>query len=264
MRYILIAGPGRSGSTLLYTLIKCTDGVNRLGEIKELELYKRGFKSINRNADIIDISNRAFGEKQKVKEFIEKIFFYDSRANVKIIYLFRDSAKRAISIYNFRKSRGYWETYLPKSFAFKQIAKDFLKPENIVVDLRVNTYVVDFDFLIKCETQRYILSQILEVSGEADSIERKINESVKARSAFLSSVGKLMAISLRRVGAGMLLQKIKDTKIVNQIFFKVKPASSRIDIPSNVEMKARKNDKNMLHDLKSNYVLIAPGIYLHK
>ena len=224
--YMLVVGPGRSGSDFLYENLKGHPDLV-FPEIKEGYYYKSPEKlaklldemNLVGQKTLVDISNLAYND-DGLASGVESL--KSQGYKVLLVVLLRDHRDRAISMMRFRKSRGEFSALFGSGRLEARVVRDQLRPERLedIYDLEVDVLVVYFDVLIKnAESAFGALHAICKVANVEYVESGFLNESVKARFLLLSVVGKIVSRGLRKLGFRRTLQRLKDTDLVKRVFF---------------------------------------------
>ena len=233
--YLLVVGPGRSGSTYLYEILASHDGFEA-PEIKEGYYYRsfRRFRKALRQARaaassaiLVDVANLAYRDRS-LAAGIETLGHRGYR--VLLVVLLRDHRARAVSMMAYRRSRGELSAILGARALERSVIRDSLTPGDLsrIHGLPVDVLSVDFTALTR-STDRFleVLAELCGTAGFEDARVRPVNESVRARSLLLSAAGKLTAVAMRGAGLRGLLQRLKDSPRLKRAF--LVPLSPRRD-----------------------------------
>ena len=222
--YLLAVGPGRSGSTFLYENMKRHPAFD-CREIKEGYYYRtpRRFEKIRRQMDeemiLADFSNLAYCDPRLVRGVCA---LRNRGYRILVVVLLRAHGDRAVSMIRFRKSRGEFSALFGARHLEEGVVRDRLTPVRLsdIFQLDVDVLTVHFAALIG--NPMALLNRLSDICGAAefDRVElQKVNESVRARNPLLSAFGKLVARTLRGARCRRLLQWLKNSHFVNQLFF---------------------------------------------
>ncbi len=232
--YLLVIGPGRSGSTFLYENLKHHPGFAFL-ESKEAYYYRspKQFKRVwsQRNAGnkaiVADIANLAYKD-PLLSTGVEAL--KRSGHRLLLVVLFRRHRARAASMLRFRKSRGYWQAWISPRLLEDAVVRDRLQPEQLVNIYRLDVDVLTISFSTLTKHTATALDVLTSLCGTTPCLQTErhiVNESVSARNVLLSALGKLMAVALRKLGRRGLLQRLKDSDFVQGVFFVPLPDKRR-------------------------------------
>ena len=219
--YLLVVGPGRSGSTFLYRLLN-GHGAFESPAIKEAYYYRsprrfeRALRRIRATAPaaiLLDVANLAWRDPWLLAGVGE----LRRRAHrVLLVVLLREHRARAVSVMAFRRSRG------ARAALERDVVRDSLTPEDLARLYGMGVDVVTIDFRALVGRTGAVLDVLADLCG-VPRIEHvppgPVNAAVRARSRWLSAAGKLAAVVLRGTGCRRLLQRLKDSPRVMGIFF---------------------------------------------
>lgn len=221
--YLLVVGPGRSGSALLHENLKRHPDFC-FPEIKEGYYYRSPsrFDKARRQADgriLTDIANLAYGDRTLSKG-IKALQAQGWR--ILLLALLREHRARAASMARFRKSRGELSALLGAKKLEQAVMRDQLTPAQLsdLYGLGADTLTVCFPALT--QNTAAFLARLAALCGAApfeQTQSRVVNPSTQARHPLLSAIGKLSALALRRAGRRALLQRLKDSKQAQRLFF---------------------------------------------
>lgn len=222
--YVLVVGPGRSGSEFLYENLRRHPRM-RFPEIKEgyyyrsLRDYRRARGRLGAGIMLADIANLAYKD-GGLPDGVRALQGAGER--VLLVVLLRDHRERAASMMRFRRSRGERTALLGARRLEAAVVADRLTADDLA-----RIYGIDADAL----TLRFealtgdpegalaaVYSQCgIEMGGAP--VARAVNESERARFMPLAALGKATALLLRRLGCRRLLQRVKDSAGVRRLFF---------------------------------------------
>ena len=227
--YLLLAGPGRSGSTFLYQILN-GHATFAAPVIKEGYLYRsparfeRAMRRLRRAAQpptiLLDAANLAWCD-PRLAGGLEAL---RSRGYATlVVLLLRDHRERAVSMMTFRRSRGEWTAFLGRRVLERAVVRDSLTASDLSRFFGLGADVLTIGFsALTADTARVldVLADLCGVAKFKNTRYRRVNESVGARNLLLSASGKLAAVALRRAGCLGLLQRLKDSARVQRIFFR--------------------------------------------
>ena len=224
--YLLVVGPGRSGTDFLFDQLRRHPEI-AFPDIKEGHYYRslrrlrRARSRIGGGQTLGDISNQAYRD-PKLSDRIRAL----ELAGVKtlVVVVLRDHVARAESMMLFRRSRGEPSTWLGRRFLEKRVVRDRLTASQLAAlyDGGADVMAVDFDRLTRRagETLNALAARCgLESFGDVGQSAPR-NVARRARWLPLSALGKLAAVTLRRVGAERSLQRLKESPRVERLFFR--------------------------------------------
>ena len=221
--YLLVVGPGRSGSALLHENLKRHPDFC-FPELKEGYYYRSPsrFDKARRHAAgriLTDIANLAYGDRALSKG-VKALQAQGWR--ILLLALLREHRARAVSMARFRKSRGELSALLGARKLEQAVMRDRLTPAQLseLYGLGADTLTVCFPALT--QNTAAFLARLATLCGAApfeQAQSRIVNPSTQARHPLLSAIGKLSALALRRAGRRVLLQRLKDSKRAQRLFF---------------------------------------------
>ena len=238
--YLLVVGPGRSGSTFLYRLLKRhPDFV--FPEIKEGYYYRspRVFERLYRRTVagsgrvLVDIANLAYRDPRRLTRGVGALRRNGTR--ILLIVLLRDYRDRALSMIRFARSRGRPVVWLGPRMLERRIVQERLTPAALRGLLRLDADLLCIDFDALTRDTPACLEALAALCGSApfsDSEARAVNESVGRRNLVLATAATLVRGLLRRLGFRRTLQSLKDSASLQQLLFvplqeRRRPALSR-------------------------------------
>ena len=247
--YLLVAGPGRSGSDLLYERLR-SHADFAFTEIKEGYYYRsparfeKALRRANRNGKRIlaDVANLGYQD-PALGPGVRRLAGAGRR--VLLVVLLRAHRDRAVSMMRFRKSRGEFSALFGARRLERAVARDRLTPEALHEIYGLGADVLTLHFSALTENTLGSLSALADLCGAApfpESAPAVVNESVRARNAPLAAGGKAVAVALRRLGLRRLLQRAKDSRSVRRFFFA--PATGERGVPRLSEETARSLDES--------------------
>lgn len=224
--YLLVVGPGRSGSELLYENLRRHPAF-AFPEIKEGYYYRsrRAFAAARRRLDggrariLADIANLAYRD-PALAPGVAALRAGGCRAL--LVLLLRDHRERVASMIRFRRSRGEITAILGARRLGRAVLRDSLTPEDLAALYRIDADVLAIGFPALTGDTAGVLETLTALCGvppPARVVRRAVNESVAARHPLLSACGKAAAVALRRVGRRRLLQRLKDNPRLRRLFF---------------------------------------------
>ena len=222
--YLLVVGPGRSGSTFLYENLKRHPAFD-CREIKDGYNYRtpRRFEKIRQKMGkemiLTDLPNLAYCDPLLVRGVRA---LRNNGYRILIVALLREHCARAVSMIRFRKSRGEFSALFGARHLEEAVVRDRLTPAHLsdIFQLDVDVLTVYFNALTQNPTA--FLNSVSNICGASvfDRVAlQKVNESVRARNLLFSACGKLIARTLRGARCRRLLQRLKNSDFVNQLFF---------------------------------------------
>lgn len=229
--YLLVAGPGRSGSTFLLRILAAQRGFETL-DVRDGCYYRsrrrfdralRRARAADRRAVLVDVANA-----WRDPGLADGIGALASRGRrVLIVVLLRDPRDRAVSSMRFRRSRGEPAALLGARALERAVIRDSLTPERLgrIHRLPADVLTVGFSALTG-DTDRFldVLAGLCGTARFERAPRHRVNESVDARHLLLSAAGKLAAVVLRRAGFPALLERLKASPRVQRFFFRPRAA----------------------------------------
>ena len=238
--YLLVVGPGRSGSDFLYRILLTHPDLAR-PEIKEGYCYRsasgrrRAQEWMRRNPDRIlpDIANLAYKD-AALRPGLARLL--DDGCRILLVVLLREHRARAVSMMRFRRSRGEFAALGGRRRLEKSVLQDRLTPDRLQAIYGAGADVLTIGFPALTANTDAVLDALASVCGiarfpgggqfdpDSDSQyphgQYPRNAAMAARSPYLSAGGKLAAAALRRLGLRRTLQNLKDSQRVNRIFLR--------------------------------------------
>ncbi len=224
--YLLVVGPGRSGSEFLYENLKSHPQF-AFPEIKEGYYYRslRAFvRARARLADatpqiLADIANLGYCD-AALGSGIQTLQRAGYR--VLVVVLLRDHAARAVSMMRFRRSRGEFSAWRGRGRLEAAVVADRLTPQHLqsLFGLQVDVLTCHFSALVGA-TPVFLqyLATLCGTTAIPCLAQKRVNRSVQARSLPLAALGKLTAMALRAGGFRRLLQTMKNNPMLARLFF---------------------------------------------
>ncbi|MXY56877.1 MAG: hypothetical protein F4Y41_10855 [Gammaproteobacteria bacterium] len=222
--YLLVVGPGRSGSDFLYRILRAHPDY-AFPDIKE-GAYYRSVRAYERaqakvaGGILCDIANDAYHD-PKLTSGVQAL--QHQGVSILMMVLLRNHRDRALSAMRFRKSRGRPSALRGARHLEDAVVQDRLTPGMLedIFGLRVDVLTVDFTTLV--EDTASVLAKLASLcdTGPFDTVATDpVNASTQARFVWLSTLGWLSAVALRRLGLTRMLQRIKDSPAIGRVFFK--------------------------------------------
>ena len=221
--YLLVAGPGRSGSTYLF------EGLAARGDfvapaIKEGAYYaapgrlRRARARLPAGAVLLDAANTAWRDPRLAA--VGRV----PGCRALLVVLLRGHVARARSVKAFRASRGDWRALLGDAALERAVVRDSLAPRDLarLFGLGVDVLCVDFAALVRDPVA--VLDRIAGLCGLPPGTRAPppgaVNAAVAARSRALAAAGRSVARALRALGRRRLLRRIKASARVRRLFFR--------------------------------------------
>ena len=233
--YLLVVGPGRSGSTYLHRLLKAHPSF-AAPRIKEGHYYRstRRFDRALRGprgsgAILFDIANTAWADPRLAS--VADLCCRGHR--ILLVVLLRRHRERAVSVMTYKRSRvlpavfagpgGLERAALDESLSAEALARIFT--------LGADVLTVGFDTLVgNPGAVLAALSRLCATPPFAPPGTKPVNASVSARHPLLGATARLAAKVLRTAGAHRLLQALKDDTRIVRLFFRPVRPEERVDL----------------------------------
>ena len=219
-------GPGRSGTDFLYDRLRCHPQI-AFPEIKEGEYYRsfrrlrRAMRRIGPGMVLADISNRAYRDTTLARR-IDALM--EAGVRTLVVVIIRDHVERAQSMMLFRASRGEPSAWLGRQVLERSVVRDRLKADQVSAIYETGADVLAMDFRLLVGQTEETLESLATRCGigsfPAPAEPARTNSSASAHWMPLSALGKLAAVTLRKVGARRTLQHLKESPEVQRLFFK--------------------------------------------
>ena len=267
--YLLIAGPGRSGTELLYLNMSRHPDL-RFPEAKEGGYYRRPARipRASGGAGILtDISNLAYND-AALAEGVSAARRMGRR--ILIVITLREHRDRAVSMIRFRKSRGEFSAWFGDARLERSVIRDRLTRADLeaIYDLEADILAIRFDSLI--ENPKRALNAIAGLCGVPPFGEVEgglVNESLRPRFFPLSAAAKLMALTMRRIGLRRPLQRIKDSDIPRKVLFAPITESEKRETAILQESSARllaRSYKECMEMIERRSERVAEGVFVRR
>ncbi len=271
--YLLVVGPGRSGSEFLYRLLRSHPSF-AFPEIKERYYYRspRAFRRERKRLDeagqgriLCDVANLAYAD-AKLSRAVDAL--REEGFEILLVTLLRDHRERAISMMQFRKSRAEFPALLGARRLEAAVVRDRLTPERLADIFRTNADVLTLSFstlIGETDAVTDVLSSLCGTPKFDHTPRQAVNQSIGARSLWLSAFGHWCASTLRHLGFRRLLQRIKESETVNKAFF--------VPLPDDAEKPRLSEESSKMLDasaaacytiVESSSRQVREGIYLRR
>ena len=241
--YLLVVGPGRSGTDFLYQNLKGHPQF-AFPEIKEAGYYRspRRFRKDYRRLRNGGPPGPAAGGDARILADISNLAYQDRSlgarvarlkslgVRVLVVVVLREHCDRARSMYRYRKSRGHLSAWLGAGRLERAVVRDRLTPEQMEEIYRAGVDVLCLEFaalMRRPEAAFRRLEGLCGVAGFGPLATEVTNPSVRGRSLPLSAAAHAGAGLLRRVGLRRLLQRLKDSRRIDHLFFVAMPDDER-------------------------------------
>ena len=264
--YLLIAGPGRSGSTYLF------EGLAARGDfvapaIKEGAYYRsprrlrRAVGRLPAGAVLLDGANAAWRDPRLAG------LAGAGRAGYRVllVLLVRGHVDWARSMKAFRASRGDWLGWLGGAALERGVVRDSPGPADAARLLALGVDVLCVEFAALVRDPAAVLDRIAGLCGRPPAglapPPAAANPGVAARNQAAAALGKSAAVALRALGWRRLLRRLKASGRLRRAFFRpldgppapLSPASER-------ELLRRERDWRAV--LEAGTVAVADGLRL--
>jgi len=224
--YLLVVGPGRSGSEFLYRILKSHTAF-AFPEIKEGMYYRspKAFKRVWQELQgeqrklLCDIENSAYRDPAL---FPGAAVLRERGVKALLMVLIRDHQDRALSMMKFRKSRGQPSALFGDRRLEQSVVRDRLTPKRLWDIFRIEADILTIYFPALTQDTAAVLD-VLAALCQTSKFELvpqgAVNEAVSPRWIWFSAFGWLCGRALRRLGFKQLVQRIKDSQFVMNLFF---------------------------------------------
>ena len=209
--YLLIAGPGRSGSTYLF------EGLAARGDfvapaIKEGAYYRvpgrlrRAVARLPAGAVLLDGANAAWRDPRLAA--VTRLHGRDCR-----VLLVRGQVEWARSMKAFRASRGEGLGWRGEAALERRVVGNSLSPADVTRPLGLGVDVLRVEFAALVRDPAAVLDRIAGLCGRPPGglcpPDTAVNPSVAAQSRAMAAAGKCVAVALRALGWLLLLRRLK-------------------------------------------------------
>lgn len=224
--YLLVVGPGRSGSDYLYRILRdhpdyAFPAIKEGAYYRSARAYRRASAPAKRTGKILcDISNDAYLDPGLLPGIRA---LQDEGVSVLLMVLLRNHRDRALSSIRFRRSRGRPSALFGARRLEAAVVRDRLSPEILeaIFSLDVDILTVDFSALVSnAETVLAKLASLCGTGPFETVATDPVNVSTRARFVWLSTLGWFCAVALRSLGLTRLLQRLKDSSSIGRVFFR--------------------------------------------
>ena len=265
--YLLVAGPGRSGSTWLYRALDAHPAfappVAKEGfRYRSVRRFERALRLAG-GSILLDAANLAWQDPA-----LENIAALRDRGHrIVVVVLLRRHTDRAVSVIGFRRSRVLPALFSGPRELERAAVRDSLTPAALerIHALGVDVLTVSFEAL--SERPGTVLGIIARIAGASPFLSpppAPANPSVRARRPALAAAGKLVAVLLRAAGALRLLQRLKDDPGVMDFFFRPAREADRIRLGPDAEACLVRRYRDCLAALEASCEPLAQGVWLHR
>ena len=266
--YVLVVGPGRSGSEFLYENLRRHP---RMGfpEIKEgyyyrsLRAYRRARGRLGKGVMLADIANLAYND-ARMPDGVRALQGAGER--VLLVVLLREHRGRAASMMRFRRSRGERTALLGARRLEAAVVGDRLTADDLarIYAIDADALTLRFDALTgdPAGALTALYSQCGIEMGDGEPVASVVNESERARFVPLAALGKAGALLLRRLGCRRLLQRVKDSAGVRRLFFAPGASDARLSAAAAATLAAAYAE--CVVAVESGGERVGEGVYLRR
>ena len=269
--YLLVVGPGRSGSDFLYRILSAHPDYD-FPEIKEgayyrsARAYRRGRNKVRQPARLLcDISNEAYRDRQLLPGIKD---LQAAGVSILVVVLLRDHRDRAVSMMRYRKSRGEPAALLGARHLESATVRDRLTGETLTALFALNVDILTIGFPALVGDTARVLQALAKLCGTVDFAAvnpEPVNESVHARFMWLSSIGWVSGVVLRKLGLTRTLQRIKDQPLVQRFFFDpLASTGDNIHLAAGSTETLGKANHECWAIVRANSAAIGRGIYYRR
>lgn len=240
--YLLVVGPGRSGTDFLYQNLRrhpqfAFPEIKEAGYYRSPRRFRKNFRSLRNGAHpdapagdariLTDISNLAYQD----RSLCARISRLKTRGvRILVVVVVREHCERAQSMFRYRKSRGHLSAWLGAGRLERTVVRDRLTPQHLEEIYRAGVDVLCLEFpalMQRPEAAFRHLGRLCGVQGFAPTENEAVNPSVRGRSLALSATAHAGAALLRAMGFRRLLQRLKDSRHIDRLFFVAMPEDER-------------------------------------
>ena len=264
---LLVAGPGRSGSTWLYRALNAHPAFHApaVKEGRHYRSVRRFGRALGKAGGriLLDAPNLAWMD----PALGNLAALRDRGHRILVVVLLRRHADRAASVIAFRRSRVLPALFPGPGGLEKAAVQDSLAPADLerIHALGVDVLTVSFEALSR--TPAAVLGAIADIAGTSPfpaPPPAAVNPSVRARSPVLAATGKLAAAVLRAAGARRLLQRLKDTPAVMDFFFVPDEGAGEVRLGAEAIACLQERYRDCLAVVESTGEPLAEGVWLRR
>ena len=266
--YLLVVGPGRSGSTWLHRVLGAHPAF-AAAAVKEARHYRspRRFERARRRlarrdggAILLDASNLAWRDRRLAN--VARLRRRGHR--VLLVVLLRRHRDRAASVVAFRRSRVWPALFRGAAGLERAAVRDSLTPAALerIHGLGCDVLTIGFEALTRRPERVFaVLARLCGTPPFGGPFPPPANRSVRARSAPLAAAGKLAAVLLRGAGAGRALQCLKDDPRVTGLFFRPAGAAGRVPLSPGARAVLDRRHRACLETVAAAGARLAEGVW---
>ena len=278
--YLLVVGPGRSGTDFLYQNLKghpqfAFPEIKEAGYYRSARRFRKDYRRLRNGARpdpaggdariLADISNLAYQDRSLCAQISR---LKSEGVRVLLVVLLREHCDRARSMYRYRKSRGHLSAWLGPGRLERAVVRDRLTPEQLEEIYRagVDVLCLDFAALMRQPAAAFQnLGGLCGVNGFGQVATEVSNPSVRGRSLPLSAAAHAGAALLRRLGLRRLLQRLKDSRRIARLFFVAMPDDERHIALKDENLQLLETAfQGCLSTIKAHSEPMADGAYIRK
>ena len=278
--YLLVVGPGRSGTDFLYQNLRqhpqfAFPQIKEAGYYRSPRRFRKDYQSLRNGAHpdapdgdariLADISNLAYKDRSLCARVsrLKNLGF-----RVLVVVVVREHSERARSMFRYRKSRGHLSAWLGPQRLERTVVRDRLTPQHLEEIYRAGVDVLCLEFpalMQRPEAAFRHLGGLCGVQGFGRMHTGVTNPSVNGRSLPLSAAAHAGAALLRAMGFRRLLQRLKDSRHIDRLFFVAMPEDERqVPLtPENIQI-LEKTHTDCLKTVKAHSRPLDEGTYFRK
>lgn len=230
--YLLVTGPGRSGTRFLLANLEThpdldatrAEGACYYRSRRRLrKAVARSGNGTNGRRVVVDVANLAYKDPALARD-VSRLRREGFR--ILLVAVLRDHRRRAVSVMRFRRSRGQPSAWFGARRLELAALRDQLRPEHLRRLMRLDADLIVVPFSTLTDQTKSVLRALSAQCGIADFgpvRQDPVNETVEARLVPLAALGTALAVVLRGLGLRGLLRRVKHVRLVRSLFFR--PAS---------------------------------------
>lgn len=265
--YLLVAGPGRSGSTWLYRALDAhpsfaAPAIKEGFHYRSLGRLARARRRVGASTILLDAANLAWRDPRLAN--VSALARCGHR--VLVVVLLRRHRDRAVSMIGFRRSRVWPALFRGAAGLERAAVRDSLTPAALRRIYALGADVLTIRFEALANEPAAVLEILARVCGTAPfgaPSPAPANPSVRARSSALAAAGKLAAVLLRAAGARRTLQRLKDDPRIVGVFFRPALEADRIRLGAEAGALLDRRFDACLATVAAAGERLAEGVWLH-